>query len=223
MIDVAVGLCGQRQLLRWLCRERHRARPEYLSIVEFVEAGGLTIAYERVGDGPPLVFVHGAAVDSRTWQPQLAGLADEFTVVAWDEPGAGRRPPCRRVSTWRASQTGSPRDRSARGRPRAHRRPVLGWNRGARALPPPWARRDPDHDRHLRRLEGIAARGRGTSAGCRCTPGCSAAPKEDPDPTLPDSSLAIRRRSTCIGRRHRRRRPPGNPDAPSWPSWPRPT
>jgi pimeloyl-ACP methyl ester carboxylesterase len=24
------------------------------------------------------------------WQPQLAGLADEFTVVAWDEPGAGR-------------------------------------------------------------------------------------------------------------------------------------
>ena len=52
--------------------------------------GGHTIAYERVGEGPPLVFVHGAAVDSRMWEPQLAGLADEFTVVAWDEPGAGR-------------------------------------------------------------------------------------------------------------------------------------
>ncbi len=24
------------------------------------------------------------------WQPQLADLADEFTMVAWDEPGAGR-------------------------------------------------------------------------------------------------------------------------------------
>src|SRR4030095_14451946 len=24
------------------------------------------------------------------WEPQLAGLAEEFTVVAWDEPGAGR-------------------------------------------------------------------------------------------------------------------------------------
>lgn len=24
------------------------------------------------------------------WRPQLAGLADELTVVAWDEPGAGR-------------------------------------------------------------------------------------------------------------------------------------
>jgi pimeloyl-ACP methyl ester carboxylesterase len=59
-------------------------------MVEFVEAGGIRIAYERVGEGPPLVFVHGAAADSRMWEPQLAGLADEFTVVAWDEPGAGR-------------------------------------------------------------------------------------------------------------------------------------
>jgi pimeloyl-ACP methyl ester carboxylesterase len=55
-----------------------------------VWANGLEIAYEQAGDGPPLVFVHGAAVDGRMWQPQLATLADEFTVVAWDEPGAGR-------------------------------------------------------------------------------------------------------------------------------------
>lgn len=54
-----------------------------------VEAHGLDIAYERVGQGPPLIFVHGAAGDGRVWQPQLEGLADEFTVVAWDEPGAG--------------------------------------------------------------------------------------------------------------------------------------
>jgi pimeloyl-ACP methyl ester carboxylesterase len=58
--------------------------------VEVVRARGLTIAYERVGEGSPLVLVHGAAVDSRMWRPQLAALADEFTVVAWDEPGAGR-------------------------------------------------------------------------------------------------------------------------------------
>jgi pimeloyl-ACP methyl ester carboxylesterase len=61
-----------------------------MSLVESVKAGGLEIAYERVGAGAPLVFVHGAADDSRIWQPQLAGLADEFTVVAWDEPGAGQ-------------------------------------------------------------------------------------------------------------------------------------
>ena len=50
----------------------------------------LEIAYRRVGQGPPVVFVHGAAEDGRVWEPQLASLADEFTVVAWDEPGAGR-------------------------------------------------------------------------------------------------------------------------------------
>jgi pimeloyl-ACP methyl ester carboxylesterase len=58
--------------------------------VNAVAAQGLSIAYERVGQGPPLIFVHGAAEDGRIWQPQLEGLADEFTVVAWDEPGAGR-------------------------------------------------------------------------------------------------------------------------------------
>jgi pimeloyl-ACP methyl ester carboxylesterase len=58
--------------------------------VEIVRANGLEVAYRRVGAGPPLVFVHGAAEDGRAWNPQLAALADEFTVVAWDEPGAGR-------------------------------------------------------------------------------------------------------------------------------------
>jgi len=62
--------------------------PPYVGAVEFVRANGLEIAYQRVGDGSPLVLVHGAAADGRMWRPQLA-LADEFTVVAWDEPGAG--------------------------------------------------------------------------------------------------------------------------------------
>src|SRR5215207_380527 len=55
-----------------------------------MRTSGLEIAYERAGDGPPLVFVHGAASDARLWRPQVAAFADEFTVVAWDEPGAGR-------------------------------------------------------------------------------------------------------------------------------------
>jgi pimeloyl-ACP methyl ester carboxylesterase len=58
--------------------------------VEVVRENGLEIAYERAGEGPPLVFVHGGTVDGRMWRPQLADLKDEFTVVAWDEPGAGR-------------------------------------------------------------------------------------------------------------------------------------
>ncbi|WP_425490348.1 alpha/beta fold hydrolase [Nocardioides daedukensis] len=69
--------------------EPNRARPEYFGEVQLVETGGLTIAYQRDGEGPPLVFVHGAAEDSRIWAPQFADLTDEFTVLAWDEPGAG--------------------------------------------------------------------------------------------------------------------------------------
>jgi pimeloyl-ACP methyl ester carboxylesterase len=57
--------------------------------MEAISANGVEIAYARVGDGPPIVFVHGGAEDGRVWQPQLAALADEFTLVAWDEPGAG--------------------------------------------------------------------------------------------------------------------------------------
>ena len=58
--------------------------------MDVVRTSGLEVAYKRVGRGPPLVFVHGAAEDGRIWQPQLDALADEFTVIAWDEPGAGR-------------------------------------------------------------------------------------------------------------------------------------
>lgn len=56
-----------------------------------VEVGGLRIAYERSGHGPPLVLLHGYVGDGPgTWRHQLDALSDEFTVVAWDAPGAGR-------------------------------------------------------------------------------------------------------------------------------------
>ncbi|WP_328869875.1 alpha/beta hydrolase [Streptomyces sp. NBC_00287] len=57
-----------------------------------VRVSGVDVVYARVGDhpGPPLVLVHGAGLDGRMWQPQIEALADDFTVVAWDEPGAGR-------------------------------------------------------------------------------------------------------------------------------------
>ena len=58
--------------------------------MEVLQANELEIAYERIGKGPPLVFVHGAGDDGRIWRPQLDALQDEFTLVAWDEPGAGR-------------------------------------------------------------------------------------------------------------------------------------
>lgn len=55
-----------------------------------VEVGQGTIAYRWAGDGPPLVLLHGAWSDSREWRLQVEGLADEFTVIAWDAPGCGQ-------------------------------------------------------------------------------------------------------------------------------------
>ncbi|MFD9240986.1 alpha/beta fold hydrolase [Streptomyces sp. NPDC059556] len=55
-----------------------------------VRIGGVDVAYTRTGRGPVLLLAHGAGSDGRMWQPQVEALADEFTVVAWDEPGAGR-------------------------------------------------------------------------------------------------------------------------------------
>lgn len=58
--------------------------------MEEVECDGLRIAYERAGAGPPLVLLHGYVGDGvATWRRQIDALADEFTVVAWDAPGAG--------------------------------------------------------------------------------------------------------------------------------------
>jgi pimeloyl-ACP methyl ester carboxylesterase len=59
--------------------------------MEMIDVDGLRIAYERAGDGPPLVLLHGYVGDGpTTWRRQIEGLSDEFTVVAWDAPGAGR-------------------------------------------------------------------------------------------------------------------------------------
>ena len=55
-----------------------------------LQFGDLRIAYTRAGDGPPLVLLHGGMEDGRSWRRQVDGLADEFTVLAWDAPGCGR-------------------------------------------------------------------------------------------------------------------------------------
>lgn len=54
-------------------------------------ADGTSIAFERTGSGPPLVLIHGAALDRGFWE--LAGvrpaLAEHFTVYAVDRRGYG--------------------------------------------------------------------------------------------------------------------------------------
>jgi pimeloyl-ACP methyl ester carboxylesterase len=57
--------------------------------MEQVQIEGLRIAYERAGQGQPLLLLHGFFGDTRVWRPQLDELSDEYQVVAWNAPGCG--------------------------------------------------------------------------------------------------------------------------------------
>ena len=50
---------------------------------------GTPIAYERCGNGLPLVLIHGAAADHTRWTPLLQELEKRFTVYAIDRRGRG--------------------------------------------------------------------------------------------------------------------------------------
>lgn len=56
--------------------------------LDSVRVGGLEIAYERLGDGPATLLLHGGLADHRVWAEQRE-LAGELTLVAWDAPGCG--------------------------------------------------------------------------------------------------------------------------------------
>lgn len=48
------------------------------------------VFWERMGEGPPLVLLHGTPWSSALWRPFAAALAQRFTVHLWDMPGYGR-------------------------------------------------------------------------------------------------------------------------------------
>jgi pimeloyl-ACP methyl ester carboxylesterase len=58
--------------------------------MEHVDVDGVRIGFERNGDGPELLLLHGLPGDSRIWSRQIESLADGLTVIAWDAPGCGR-------------------------------------------------------------------------------------------------------------------------------------
>lgn len=55
-----------------------------------IKENNLSVAYQRTGNGPVLVLLHGFIVDSRSWEPQIKSLSEYFTVIAWDAPGTGQ-------------------------------------------------------------------------------------------------------------------------------------
>jgi len=68
-----------------------------------VGVGSRCIPYERAGNGPSIVFLHGFVGDHREWRAQIDGLAAHHDVVAWDAPGAGHSddpPPAFRLADY---------------------------------------------------------------------------------------------------------------------------
>lgn len=57
---------------------------------EHVEAGGTRIWTESRGHGPDVLLVAGLGDPVEAWEAQLAGLSDQYRVIAFDNRGAGR-------------------------------------------------------------------------------------------------------------------------------------
>ena len=54
-----------------------------------ITANGITMAYEIEGSGPPLVLVAGLGYSRWMWHKMIPGLAEQFTVLSYDNRGVG--------------------------------------------------------------------------------------------------------------------------------------
>lgn len=59
---------------------------------EHIDVAGIRVAYRQLGDGVPVLFLHGFFGDARVWRRQFE-LADDYRLVAWDAPGCGGSSP----------------------------------------------------------------------------------------------------------------------------------
>jgi pimeloyl-ACP methyl ester carboxylesterase len=58
--------------------------------MESVAANDTSIAFKRSGKGPPLVLLHGAEADHSMFDAFAPLLADDFTVIAYDQRASGQ-------------------------------------------------------------------------------------------------------------------------------------
>jgi pimeloyl-ACP methyl ester carboxylesterase len=64
-------------------------RPRYFyTEPDWIEVGGLPVAYRRNGQGPPTLYLHGGGL-TRMWLPLHERLSDSLDLIAPEHPGFG--------------------------------------------------------------------------------------------------------------------------------------
>lgn len=81
---------------------------EMLGAARQTDVGGFDIAWGEMGDGPPLVLLHGMLDSHRTWRRAAPRLAKRFRVLMPDLPGHGYsgRPDAPYTLAWQADVMG---------------------------------------------------------------------------------------------------------------------
>ncbi len=61
-----------------------------MTVRQTIEIHGQPVTYHLMGEGPPVLLVHGITSSSRTWKAVMPRLAEKYTVIAPDLLGHGR-------------------------------------------------------------------------------------------------------------------------------------
>ncbi len=56
----------------------------------FIETNGARLYYEMMGEGHPLVLLHGGYMDTKMWEDQFAIFAKDYKVILYDIRGHGK-------------------------------------------------------------------------------------------------------------------------------------
>jgi pimeloyl-ACP methyl ester carboxylesterase len=60
-----------------------------LSVASDIRGRFDVIAFDKIGNGKPVVFLHSGLADRQMWQPQIPAIAERYTCYALDLPGYG--------------------------------------------------------------------------------------------------------------------------------------
>lgn len=64
-----------------------------MDTVRTIEVDGCPLAFRLHGEGPPVVFIQGVAVQGDGWSPQVEALAERYTCLTYDNRGMARSLP----------------------------------------------------------------------------------------------------------------------------------